>query len=71
MTIGSLNSLGPVRAAELGLSLRNDAAARHAPPETVTVEVVRPVDPATKLRADADVMRSEPVTERRLIDIKV
>lgn len=71
MTVGSLNSLGPLRATELVLSTRNDAARRHDTTKSVMVEVVRPVDPETKLRAEADVMRSVPTTERLLIDISV
>lgn len=71
MTIGSLNAIGPVRAAELGLLVRNDAAQRRDEARTATVEIVRPVDAATKRKADADVIRSVPETERLRIDIKV
>lgn len=71
MTIGSLNSVGPVRAAELGLIVRNDTASRREDVRTATVEIVRPVDAATKRKADADVLRSVPETERLSIDIRV
>lgn len=71
MTIGSLSSVGPVRAAELGLLVRNDAAQRREETPMATVEIVRAVDAATMRKADADVIRSVPETERLRIDIRV
>lgn len=66
----SLSGVGPVRAAELNLLARNEAT-REPNTKTVTVEVVRPVDAATKSRADADVMRVVPTTESVRLDIRV
>lgn len=66
----SLNGVGPLRAAELNLFARNEAT-RELNTRTVTVEVVRPVDAQTKLKADADVMQVVPTTESVRLDIRV
>ncbi|WP_336491428.1 hypothetical protein [Methylobacterium nigriterrae] len=71
-SIASITQVGILRASALQQSVRNDLARRHDDEtRTVTVETARPVDPATRIRAGSDVLRSVPLTERRLIDIKV
>ena len=45
MSVLSLSAVGPVLAAELGQSARNEAARRHTTASTATVEIVRPADP--------------------------
>lgn len=71
MASNSITAVGPVLAAEIGYFGRNEAARSREEPKTVTVEVVRPIDPETKIKADSDVMQSVPRTDRLRIDISV
>jgi hypothetical protein len=71
-SIAPITSVGILRAGDLQISARNEAARQHnTETKTVSVEIACPVDPATRSQAGSDVLRSVPLTERRLLDIKV
>lgn len=67
-----ITSVGPLRAADLQLSARNDLI-RRGDGETrlVTVEVVRPLDPMRPSRAPGADVPSVGPSERRLVDLMV
>ena len=71
MNSTNLNSLGPIRAAELALSARNESARRHAEATTVTMEIARPAATAALPTTRADTTLPSLATERVLVDIAV